>query len=568
MTFRELCRCSNKNFRTRRIIFLVSTYTFIILACAKVLHPEGGPKDLTPPKLVSTFPTHGSTLFTGKSIILYFDKEVDVNGLYGKLKISPSLKVGDSRGYTYKARGNTIEIELEQPLKANKTYTFNFNDAIVDTTEGNVAENIVLTFSTGTEIDMMHISGNVLDLLTATPISHAYVLLYNCNNELDEHKILTGDEPDYFTKTDENGCFAIQHISPGKYRVYSYYNTTGVLKYIPGEGKLGTLHYIVDLESESADSINIKITDADYSEFRIIKIIPRGHHCEIQFNKPIVSYELDSELMSILSQNKKSIHIYNPNNETEKDIKNKILNTKIRANDINGNEIEESIEIVLNSFNTNYLESSFTVKPTPDSMLSSNIELKIVSNKPIETINPDGITLHLSDKTILLTSDNISLSNNQDEIRINYDISNEILNYEEMLSLVLRLDARAIVDIDNNGNAERSYAYKIKNPKKHGSISGSIYTSTIENTGYLVQLLKLDGTIESEIPSTMVQDNKYKFMLVPRGKYLVRILTFSENKSYWSPGNIFKNVLPDRVEIYPGLVEVLENWDITDINFY
>lgn len=569
MTLRELYHYSTKRLRAYKILLLVATYIITILACARVIHPEGGPKDLTPPKLVSAFPAHGSTLFSGKKIILTFDKEVDVRGLYSKLKISPSIKVGDSRGYTYKAQGNTIELELEQALRSNKTYTFNFNDAIVDTTEGNAAENIVLTFSTGPDIDSMHISGTVIDLLTTIPIPRAYVLLYSCNSELDEHKILKGEEPDYFITTDENGKFAIAHIAPGKYRVYANLSTTGILKYVPGEDKVGTIPYVLDLQHDSVDNIAIKIVAADYSELRIIRTIPRGSHCEIQFNKPIASYTLDSTMMSTLSKDKKSIYIYNTTTQAEETGSSKILTTRLHANDLNGNQIEQDVEIVLNSFNTNYLDSHFAVKPNPESLLSTTLEISIISNKPIQTINYDGVSLHLGDKTIFLTSDNLSLNDKRDNVLIRYDISNEIINYGENLIVILRLDTGAIVDIDGNRNSDKTYRYSIKNPKRHGSISGTLYTSNFDgNTGYVIQLVNLDGTVAEEIPSVKVQENRYKFSLVPPGKYLVRLLSFSADRFYWSPGNIFKNIPPDRVYIYPGLVDVLENWDITDINFY
>ena len=58
-----------------------------------------------------------------------------------------------------KTTGKKVSINLLDSLKANTTYTIDFSDAIVDNNEGNPLGNFAFTFSTGSAIDSMVVSG-------------------------------------------------------------------------------------------------------------------------------------------------------------------------------------------------------------------------------------------------------------------------------------------------------------------------------------------------------------------------------------------------------------------------
>jgi hypothetical protein len=150
----------------RRTLALVALGLFIP-SCARIMAPEGGPKDTVPPKLIRAFPTQGSTGFKEKTIKLVFDKEIEVHDIYNKLVVTPKLPTLKNRpSYTCSVRGKTLKLTLEAPLQEDTTYTFNFNDAIKDTTEGNIAESLVLAFCTGEYIDTMYVTGQVKHLMT------------------------------------------------------------------------------------------------------------------------------------------------------------------------------------------------------------------------------------------------------------------------------------------------------------------------------------------------------------------------------------------------------------------
>ena len=227
----------------------------------KIIHPTGGPKDTTPPKLINSFPLQGSTGFKGKKIKLKFDKEVDVQCIYDQLIINPSIDaIKESHGYTYKVMGDTLTITLDQFLHPKTTYTFNFCDAIIDMTERNVMRNPIITFSTGEQIDSMYVTGQVGYLMTKKVAPNSFVMLYN--NE-DPDRNIINSPPDYIVKTDEKGSFKIDHIKKGKYRIYASNGKTNEHKVDTSVREYGFLSYPIDLTMESLDNVNILITKAD-----------------------------------------------------------------------------------------------------------------------------------------------------------------------------------------------------------------------------------------------------------------------------------------------------------------
>ena len=104
-------------------------------ACANIGMPEGGPFDVTPPKLISASPSERSTNVKDQRISLYFDEFVKING-QDKIIISPPQR----QQPIIASRGKSVHVRLQDSLRPNTTYSLYFDDAIVD----QEAENIIM----------------------------------------------------------------------------------------------------------------------------------------------------------------------------------------------------------------------------------------------------------------------------------------------------------------------------------------------------------------------------------------------------------------------------------------
>ncbi|MDH5597489.1 MAG: Ig-like domain-containing protein, partial [Cyclobacteriaceae bacterium] len=134
------------------VLILFSTSLF---KCANISSPSGGPKDTIPPIVIRTLPENKQLNFKGQEIVLEFDELINADKLKSELSITPTY----SGKYTHIVKKNKVTIKLEDPLEDSTTYTFTFNNSIVDITEKQPAENLILAFSTTDYIDSLHITG-------------------------------------------------------------------------------------------------------------------------------------------------------------------------------------------------------------------------------------------------------------------------------------------------------------------------------------------------------------------------------------------------------------------------
>lgn len=222
-----------RNLSTAHRLSFIAVILTLLVACANMGTPDGGPYDETPPKVVRTSPKLGaSNVTSAKKIVIEFDEIVKVENAYEKVVISPpQIEQPD-----IEAVGKKVTISLQDSLKPNTTYTIDFADAIVDNNEGNPYGDYAFTFSTGEKTDTMQVSGNVLDASNLEPIKGMLVGLYRLPDAADGDSIadsLTatlGNNPDSLFKTtpferisrtDGSGHFVVKGIAPGKYKIFA-----------------------------------------------------------------------------------------------------------------------------------------------------------------------------------------------------------------------------------------------------------------------------------------------------------------------------------------------------------
>jgi hypothetical protein len=182
------------------------------ISCAKIEPITGGPVDEEPPKLVKAEPPVYSTNFNKSEIKIYFDEFVQLKSLNQKLLVSPPMK--NKPKVTLK--GKFIEVNLEDELYPNTTYTLNFGDAIVDNNEGNPIPRFEYVFSTGDKLDSISLSGYVVDAFTNEPVEDAYAMVYDTIRD----SIPLQHPPYYVSKTDEKGFFRVRNMKNDTFKIF------------------------------------------------------------------------------------------------------------------------------------------------------------------------------------------------------------------------------------------------------------------------------------------------------------------------------------------------------------
>lgn len=199
----------------------IVTYILILSSCITLLQscanrgsgPQGGFKDVMPPRLLKGSPANNSYQVNKQRIVLTFDENVALEKPEKNVIISPP----QIQPAIVKAIAHKIIVELQDSLLENTTYTIDFTSAIQDNNEKNKLENFVYTFSTADLIDTMQISGHVIDAATLNPIKGMLVGIHQNTQDT----AFTNMAFERITRTDAEGHFTIHNITPGAYKVYA-----------------------------------------------------------------------------------------------------------------------------------------------------------------------------------------------------------------------------------------------------------------------------------------------------------------------------------------------------------
>lgn len=209
--------------------FFLIAILLLVYACAnRGQGPTGGKKDITPPRVLKSFPQNESLNFKKKQITIEFDEIVSIEKASENVIVSPP----QVKPPNVKSFGKRLSVDFLEDLIDNTTYSINFGDAIVDLNEKNPIKNFVFSFSTGNEIDTLKIAGTVLNAEDLNPLSGIFVGIYN---EIDDSVFL--QKPFLrIGRTDQKGHFSIDNVKQGKYKVFALGDVNRDYFFQPGEG--------------------------------------------------------------------------------------------------------------------------------------------------------------------------------------------------------------------------------------------------------------------------------------------------------------------------------------------
>ena len=432
----------------KRIIYvniMAVIIAIIMVSCAKVGSPTGGPRDSIPPNLVIMYPQLESTNFKGEEIHLIFDEFIQARTLKKDIIINPPIE-----DYDFRVNKRTLNITINDPLKDSTTYTINFREAIKDATEGNVAENVVIAFSTGPSIDSFAVQGNVKELMTQLPVEDITVGLYNIQDTLD---IFNGP-PMYLTRTDEEGNYEINYVKEGAYRIYVFQDVNNNLKAESDKEIFGFRYRPLNFGRYEAigkdtittvyQNVDLSITGLDIRPIELMSSRTNGKYYEIRFNKYIEQYEigLQEEIVPIALADSFSagLNYYEPgtiysNLQDEHRLlriyptwQQDSLLAIITATDSLGQVIMDTLYI--KSGETRRKPEPFTeeikANPTTGNFL---IDATVTFSKPVIGINMDSIKLQYDTlvKIPLVPAQDFLWNKNRDELQVRKKIDKDSL---------------------------------------------------------------------------------------------------------------------------------------------
>lgn len=570
------------------IIFYFSYQLFT--SCASPGSLTGGPRDTIPPIRLYSNPEHKTTNYTGKTILMEYDERIKTAKIKDQLIITPLIQ----SKYEYTIKKNTIKLTFEDSFLDSTTYTLNFRESIQDITESNPTKDNKFTFSTGSYIDSMSITGYVKELLTYDTLLQVTVGLFKAKDTIN---IFNGS-PYYFTELEDDGSFLIENIKNGRYLLYAFKDANKNLTLETNMETYGFLKDTITLDTGMI-SKSIDLIRLDLTKFKILTALPSGQYFDINFNKYITDYSvstIDSKhpIRTNLAKENKSIRFYNNFMDIDS------LQISFTAKDSILTEISDTLYVKFSNSKRKKEEFTMGIEPTHNSSIETKLDIDIKFNKPIVSVNTDSLFIQFDTTKIASIHDSIFVWNKtKDQLNFQIEIdkskADTILNRRNRNKQALKDSIQAeqentqvkkqitknkndappkintglqlfigtgtFFTADNDTSKTIAYNYKFIIPEDYGIQQIKIQT---QHESFFLQLV----TEKFEVIREIKNQKAFTIKNLKPGKYKIRVLIDANNDGIWSPGNMQKQIEPEPVYIYPELLIIRADWETNlDLTF-
>ena len=577
--------CNMKIFVRNIAVFVVA---FLLVGCANVVTPSGGPKDEKAPVVLNASPENNSTNFTGKTIHITFDEFVTLNNPSNNVLISPPM----NKKPTFRTSGKTLIIRFEEPLMPNTTYSINFGDAIKDLHEGNVFKGYNFNFSTGNSIDSLSLKGKVTSASTLAPAEGFIVGLYsNDNDTLTLDSMPYKIKPNYITTTDKTGIFEFSGLADKEYLIFALKDNNSNLIYdLPNEeiaysSNLVRPYFIENQIIKTAvnDTVandSIPVTDSileikkpDYPSYELFSFVQEDSIQKI-FKKELVEegllrfvfrYPADNvEItpLEILPDTLNIVPVYSTRRDTIlwyftpcKDSLWISINDGVNISDTTHYSLKPRVNV---SKRKRKQEETKVKKIVVKNNLKGN-KLKpeqplILSfNEPIVNVcQPDSLLFVENRDSVYL---NLKFEK-FDDYGLKYQIIND-LKQEKKYQLVI--PDSVFFGIRNVTNDTLRLGFSVQEESTLGNIYLTV--DVAENIPQIiVELTDEKGKVIDKQIITKTEELSFEYL--DPGKYKLKATIDLDANGVWSPGNFNKHLQPEKIIFYNGVLEVRANWDI------
>ncbi|MBR1468884.1 MAG: Ig-like domain-containing protein [Prevotella sp.] len=571
--------------------------------------PDGGWYDEDPPRIVSASPADRSIGATTGKVRIVFNEFIKIDNPSEKVIVSPP----QIQPPEIKAAGKSIVVELKDSLKPNTTYTIDFSDAITDNNEGNPLGSFTYSFSTGTEIDTMEVSGYVLEAENLEPVKGIAVGIYPA----DAPDSVFQTEPLLrITRTDSRGHFVIKGIAPGSYRAFALQDMDGDYAFSQKNEKIAFNHDIFVPSSKPdtrhdtiwRDTLHIdRILAIPYTHFLPDDIVLRAF-TETQTDRFLLKNERkeanrldfyftygDSLLPEIKGLNFNADKAFVVEANEQRDTLFYWLRDTTLVN-------QDTLQMVVRFQATDTL-GNLTLTTDTLEMLSKQPYAKRMKQKqkeydewlktqekrkkkgqPYDSIMPvKNLNLKIQAPPQLDPDKNIFIDSptpieTADTSKIHLYVKIDTLWYQaryEMEEISVRqlkilgewrpeqeysleIDSAAITDIYGNVSKPFKQGLKVKGYDAYGTILLTIPDMNGKNL--VVQLL---NTSDAVVKQVVTNKQQAQFSFVDPGTYYLRLFVDENGNGKWDTGLYEADLQPEPMYYYHEAIECKAKWDIT-----
>lgn len=582
----------NRNITAIALIVLTALCCLFSHSCANTkAAPSGGPKDTIPPVLLKIDPEN-NTLNMPKEdvkVSLIYDEYTVVKNATG-IYLSPPTK----HAPTAKVKGKSLLVTLRDTLAENTTYTLDFNNALADNNEGNLAPRFTYVFSTGDTIDSMYLTGTVLDCQKLTPVKDILVALYDDLSDSACMKSL----PAAATRTDDWGYFIIRNIKAKPYQIYAYTDGDKDNMYLQGEDQIAFSDSLFTPQLIVRDSIyelmpfDMKDTlacEARKSQFSLLLFQETAsrqfvkNKGRIDTKKAFIKFNAHNTVLNSFQIFGVDSTAITTNFTPERDSMvfwvdtqyplpdSLLLSLEYMKTDSLGNlaMTKEDIAVSLS-------DETKTALNSDNAKADTLIRVEYVCKN--ENVEQDGITLTFPDPLAVYSTDSILFiatnpKNQNDTIDFTFSKDENKFGVYHMQSsqpyqtgykYQVIFPENTFRDIYGRKNRSNTINIELPNTDKTGSITLNV--KGVDESNYIVELVSSD---KKQVFRTfnVDKDTKLYFPYLNAGQYTFRITEDRNRNGIFDSGNLLERKQPEKVILFklPDGTEIIELPEQTDI---
>jgi hypothetical protein len=527
----------------------------IFYGCAKVIAPEGGTKDETPPELIQVHPPMGTTNFAYKRIELRFDEFFTLKSPQHTIFLNP---LSDNE-LKHQVRGKRLIISLTDTLRPNLTYSLVFDNAIADFNEGNLLPELRYVFSTGNSFDTMGLKGKVLSAETSDFIEGVKVYLLPA----DADSILLKKQFSHVANVNSAGLFHFNHLPKGNYKLYALldkdnnhiYNTPNEMIGFYGDPiKVETIQ-IDDTTRTNTVSLEkplMVFQDAD-TIVRVSKLtrVRKGLH-HIAFNIPV-----QSATAKIVGESVADSVFYTLNSVQDTlsvwFIKHHVDFAKL---EITANEkILDTVSVSLKSTGRggsadDYLKPVLKASNVFDGTYFHHSDTIIIRcNNPIKQIKQDSVFLISGNDTL---EKNI-LFDKSDPLKFSVVFSSQAAQ-----SCSLEFLQNSVIDFFNNTIDSVVINLQATDTTYYGSIR--IQFDPPLTGCHIIEIAGARSSVKYQYFFENPEEDYFFDKIIP-GDYIVRLIVDENCNRKWDTGNFEQRKQAEAVYKLPGTSIVKSTWE-------
>ncbi|MCX6278756.1 MAG: Ig-like domain-containing protein [Bacteroidetes bacterium] len=556
--------------------------TLLLIRCANPVSPQGGPKDLKPPKVLACDPFSNSILFAEKSFRIDFDEFLALKNPVNEIYISPPLR----KPLDTRVRGKSLVVLFDDTLSANTTYSITFGNAITDLTENNILKGFNYVFSTGSYIDSLSLQGTLVSAFDHTPQKDIFIGIYIDNNDTIAFDSLPLYVPPYYiTKTDEKGQFVFNNLQKKKCKLLALADQNGDLIFNQPSEKIAFLDSLVEpfyMEIKSADTLvavdstkksdTVKPVQPVYPTFelflfeqtdsaqRLVKSTfpPQG--------MALLIFRFPVEKLQLTPLNFDSIKPWRLTEFSTKRDSVTLWITRPATDSI-------TLRIAAEKLTTDTVDLAWvkTEKKQKKDMPVAEERLSIVSPSSGFSLNQFKNKLVLAWSFPLSSADfkRVLLIEDKDTIHPSIEYADSLhrkirINYlwKEEKNYKLIFPDSTFYGLNGITQDTLLLNFKTKAEKDFGNLILSVNLPAFKGN-YIIQLTNEKETVlfEEQIIS---EPGKIRFDFIIPGKYKIKAIKDRNKNGRWDSGNYNRMIQPEEVLYLPKMVEIRSNWDVEE----